>query len=92
MDWMTLFKAIDHVVKVRKVSYSEVERLPFYEFQYILEAIKEEQEKEKEEQEKQKAEQDKNTSSVTKGKFKPLDTSALMKNQQSALKNMRPKI
>lgn len=91
MDWMTLFKSIDHVVKVRKISYSEVESMPFYQFQYILDAIKEEAEKQKEEEEKQKNEGDKKTSSYSNKQFKPIDTAALMRNQQQEMKNFKPK-
>ena len=88
---MTLFKAIDHVVKIRRQSYSEVESLPFYQFNYILDAIKEEAEKEKEEQEQQKTEQSTQASKYKNQTFKPVDTGKIMRDSQAAMKNFKPK-
>ena len=89
MDWMTLFKAIDHVAKVRKQAWSEVEKKPYYEFHYILDAIRAEQKEREEQAEKEKKESGSNQSGK---QFKPLDTNAMLRNQQANMKNYKPKI
>lgn len=90
MSWMNLFDGIDTIVKARKIPYSEVERLPFYEFKFILDKIKEESDKQKEEDEKQQKsyskEKNKNQQS-----YKPPNYTGMMKNQQSQMKKFKPK-
>jgi len=84
---MNLFNAIDNVVKVRGVSYSEIYKMPYYEFQFILNNMETEEKKRKEETDKQESESNKGSST----NFKPIDTNALMQKQQNYIKNIKPK-
>ena len=93
---MSLFNAIDGVVKIRKIPYADVEKLPFYEFKYILDNI----EKEQEEAEKDKDSQS-NTLKQSKQQqlqqskqlqYKPIDSSKLFRDSQRDMQKSMPKI
>ena len=89
---MSLFNAIEGIVKNRNVSYQDVEALPFYEFKFIMDNIKEEKDKEEEERNKQESDSKSSYKTPNKSTFKPMDTGKMMRDSQRNMQKHMPKI